>query len=107
MLRSLYPEGWALPPAYASAVSALWPGPLTILLPRSERVPEAVTCGQPTMAVRMPSHPVARALIEACGFPVAAPSANSSGRPSPTLASHVVSDLAGRIPLVLDGGACG
>ena len=107
MLRSLYPAGWALPPAYAAAVSALWPGPLTILLPRSKRVPEAVTCGQPTMAVRMPSHPVARALIEACGFPVAAPSANSSGRPSPTLASHVVSDLAGRIPLVLDGGACG
>ena len=106
MLRSLYPPGWTLPPAYGAAVAALWPGPLTILLPRSSLVPDAVTCGLPTMAVRMPSHPVALQLIEACGFPLAAPSANSSGRPSPTLASHVLSDLQGRIPLVLDGGPC-
>lgn len=107
MLASLYPPGWLLPHVYEAAVAAFWPGPLTILLPRSELVADAVTAGLPTMAVRMPAHPVALRLIEACGFPLAAPSANSSGRPSPTQAAHVVSDLGGRIPLVLDGGPCG
>ncbi|KXZ42995.1 hypothetical protein GPECTOR_108g190 [Gonium pectorale] len=106
MLASLYPPGWSLPAIYTAAVAELWPGPLTILLPRSPLVPDAVTCGMPTMAVRMPAHPLALALIAACGFPLAAPSANSSGRPSPTLARHVLSDLDGRIPLVLDGGPC-
>lgn len=70
------------------------------------QVPEVVTCGQPTMAVRMPAHPVARTLIAMSGLPLAAPSANSSGRPSPTLASHVLEDLTGRIPMVVDGGQC-
>ncbi|KAL6764481.1 DHBP synthase RibB-like alpha/beta domain-containing protein [Haematococcus lacustris] len=106
MLRALYPPGWKLPSSYQAAVQAHWPGPLTILLPRSPQVPDIVTCGQPTMAVRMPSHPVARALIALAGVPLAAPSANSSGRPSPTTAAHVMEDLAGRIPLVLDGGPC-
>ncbi|MEW5306626.1 MAG: hypothetical protein WDW36_009080 [Sanguina aurantia] len=107
MLQALYPAGWELPAVYTQAVAELWPGPLTILLPCSPLIPPIVTCGHPTMAVRMPSHPVARALIAACGFPLAAPSANSSGRPSPTLATHVMEDLCGRIPLVLDGGPCG
>ncbi|MEW5316566.1 MAG: hypothetical protein WDW38_007933 [Sanguina aurantia] len=107
MLQALYPAGWELPAVYTQVVAELWPGPLTILLPCSPLIPSIVTCGHPTMAVRMPSHPVARALIAACGFPLAAPSANSSGRPSPTLASHVMEDLCGRIPLVLDGGPCG
>ncbi|PNH10570.1 tRNA threonylcarbamoyladenosine biosynthesis protein sua5 [Tetrabaena socialis] len=106
MLASLYPAGWSLPPVYEAVVKDLWPGPLTILLPRSALVSDAVTCGLPTMAVRMPAHPVALALIAACGFPLAAPSANSSGRPSPTLARHVLADLGGRIPLILDGGPC-
>ncbi|GLC38584.1 hypothetical protein PLESTB_001742000 [Pleodorina starrii] len=106
MLASLYPPGWSLPPLYQALVRDLWPGPLTLLLPRSTLVPDTVTCGQPTMAVRMPAHPVALALIAACGFPLAAPSANSSGRPSPTLARHVLTDLGGRVPLILDGGAC-
>ncbi len=106
MLAGLYPAGWELPPIYEQLARELWPGPLTILVPRSPLVPDAVTCGLPTMAVRMPAHPVALALIAACGFPLAAPSANSSGRPSPTLASHVLDDLGGRIPLVLDGGPC-
>ncbi|EFJ51646.1 hypothetical protein VOLCADRAFT_56845 [Volvox carteri f. nagariensis] len=106
MLASLYPPGWALPSVYEAIVRDLWPGPLTILLPRSHLVPDVVTCGQSTMAVRMPAHPVALALIAACGFPLAAPSANSSGRPSPTLARHVLDDLGGRVPLILDGGAC-
>ncbi|GBF98575.1 translation factor [Raphidocelis subcapitata] len=108
MLASLYPGNPdPVPAVYAAALAAHWPGPLTVLLPASPLVPPAVTAGHPTMAVRMPSHPVARAAIAAAGVPLAAPSANSSGRPSPTRAEHVVADLAGRVPLVIDGGACG
>ena len=87
-------------------MDAFWPGPLTLLLPKTEAVPSVVTAGLPTVAVRMPSHPVAKALLDACRCPVAAPSANRSGRPSPTLAEHVLEDMAGRIPLILDGGPC-
>ena len=65
-----------------------------------------VTAGLDSVAIRMPSHPVARALIEACGLPIAAPSGNRSGRPSPTLAAHMLEDMDGRVPLILDGGAC-
>lgn len=65
-----------------------------------------MTCGLPTMAVRMPAHPVARAIIALAGCPLAAPSANSSGRPSPTCAQHVLQDLGGRVGLVVDGGPC-
>lgn len=106
MLADLYPEGFVMPQVYCQAVKRYWPGPLTILLPKSPLVPDGVTCGQPTMAVRMPLHPVARELIDICGFPLAAPSANSSSRPSPTRAEHVLEDLQGKIPLVLDGGEC-
>ena len=81
-----------------------WPGPLTLILSRSSRVPDEVTAGLPTVAVRVPLHPVARALIDAAGVPVAAPSANLFSRPSPTRASHVVEDLDGRIDLIIDGG---
>jgi L-threonylcarbamoyladenylate synthase len=81
-----------------------WPGPLTLILPRSSRVPDEVTAGLPTVAVRVPLHPVARALIDAAAVPVAAPSANLFSRPSPTQASHVVEDLDGRIDLIVDGG---
>jgi L-threonylcarbamoyladenylate synthase len=83
---------------------AFWPGPLTLVLPRRLLVPDVVTSGGPTVAVRVPRHPVARALIAAAGVPVAAPSANLFSRPSPTTAAHVLSDLDGRIDLVLDGG---
>jgi L-threonylcarbamoyladenylate synthase len=82
-----------------------WPGPLTMIFPRSAGVPDEVTAGLPTVAVRVPAHPVARALIDAAAGPVAAPSANLFSRPSPTQASHVVDDLDGRIDLVLDGGS--
>ncbi len=85
---------------------AFWPGPLTMILPKSDRVPREVSAGLDTVAIRMPSHPVARALIEQSGLPLAAPSANRSGRPSPTRASHVLEDMEGRIPLILDGGPC-
>ena len=86
---------------------AFWPGPLTMILPKAPEVPYETTGGLDTVAVRMPSHPVAAAVIRAGGGFIAAPSANASGRPSPTLAEHVYEDLAGRIPLILDGGEVG
>ena len=82
-----------------------WPGPLTIVLRRSSRVPDEVTAGLDTVAIRVPSHPVARALLEIAGVPIAAPSANLFSRPSPTRASHVLADLDGRIDIIIDGGA--
>jgi L-threonylcarbamoyladenylate synthase len=81
-----------------------WPGPLTLILPRSDRVPAEVSAGLKTVAVRSPAHPVAHALIERAGVPVAAPSANLFSRPSPTTAAHVLQDLDGRVDLVLDAG---
>ncbi|MDI3316822.1 MAG: L-threonylcarbamoyladenylate synthase [Bacillota bacterium] len=83
-----------------------WPGPLTLVLPRKAAVADEVTAGLETVGVRMPDHPVARALLRATGRPVAAPSANRSGRPSPTTAEDVLADLDGRIDAVLDGGPC-
>ena len=85
-------------------MDAFWPGPLTIILPRKDAVPSSVTAGLDTVAVRMPSHPVALALLKACNLPIAAPSANRSGKPSPTSAKHVFDDMDGRIPLIIDGG---
>jgi L-threonylcarbamoyladenylate synthase len=82
-----------------------WPGPLTLVLPRQAAVPSAVTAGLDTVGVRVPSHPVAHALLVVARVPVAAPSANLFGRPSPTRAEHVLEDLAGRVDLILDGGA--
>ncbi len=96
-----------IPSEARTLADAFWPGPLTMILPKSGAVPYETTGGLTTVAVRMPSHPVARALILASGGFIAAPSANTSGRPSPTLASHVAADLAGRIPLILDGGPVG
>ena len=81
-----------------------WPGPLTLLVPRSAQLPAAVTAGRDTVAVRIPDHPVARALIEIANLPLAAPSANRFGRTSPTTAEHVLRDLDGRIDAVLDAG---
>ena len=83
---------------------AFWPGPLTLLLPRTEAVPDAVTAGRDLVGVRIPAHPVARALLQAAGVPVAAPSANLFGHTSPTTAAHVLADLNGRIEAVLDAG---
>lgn len=86
--------------------SAFMPGPLTVILPKKDIIPLSVTGGLPTVAVRCPSHPVARALIEAAGLPIAAPSANLSGKPSPTRASYVVEDMNGRVDMIIDGGDC-
>ncbi|MGC1479066.1 MAG: L-threonylcarbamoyladenylate synthase [Chthoniobacterales bacterium] len=85
---------------------AFWPGPLTLVLPRRGEVPDIVTAGQVTVAVRMSAHPVMAAVLAEFGGPVAAPSANRFGRISPTTAAHVAAELGGRIPLIVDGGAC-
>ena len=83
-----------------------WPGPLTIVLPKSDNIPDCVSAGLDTVGVRMPNHKAALALIEKAGTPIAAPSANTSGKPSPTTANHVLEDMDGKIPLILDGGMC-
>lgn len=96
-----YPESRA-----AALIKAFWPGPLTLVLPATDLAKKALTRGLDTVAVRMPAHPVALALIRQAGRPIAAPSANLSGKPSPTSAQHVLEDFAGYIPLILDGGLC-
>ncbi|KAL5507789.1 hypothetical protein ACEPAH_5407 [Sanghuangporus vaninii] len=109
MLHRLLPSSYALSPIYEALIKAFWPGPLTLLFPAdSNIIPSAVTAGHPSVAVRMPSHPVARALIAFSGVPLAAPSANVSGKPSATRAEHVLDDLGrtGRLRLILDGGPC-
>jgi L-threonylcarbamoyladenylate synthase len=94
-----------VPDSARRLAARFWPGPLTLVLRRSDRVPDEVTAGLNTVAIRVPAHRVARALLAAAGVPIAAPSANLFSRPSPTRASHVLDDLAGRIDLVIDGGA--
>lgn len=83
---------------------AFWPGPLTVVLPVKDSIPRTVTAGLSTVALRCPSHPVARALLCAAGVPIAAPSANLSGSPSPTCARHVIEDMNGRVSMIIDGG---
>ncbi len=92
-----------IPPEAKLLAEQFWPGPLTMILPKREEVPYVTTGGLDTVAVRMPSHPIARALIEE-STPIAAPSANISGRPSPTLAEHVIDDFYGKIECIIDGG---
>lgn len=94
-----------LPDSAVTLAAALWPGPLTLVLPRSSLVSDEVTAGLDTVAVRVPSHPVARALVAAAGVPVAAPSANLFSRPSPTRAEHVAEDLGDAIDFIIDSGA--
>ncbi len=98
-------QGKLSPQAVALARN-FWPGPLTLVLPKGRNVPDGVTAGLDTVAVRMPAHPVARRLIQQSGCKIAAPSANLSGKPSPTTARHVYDDMHGKIPLILDGGEC-
>ncbi len=93
-----------VPAAAERLIAAFWPGPLTLLLPRTSQVPDNVTANRPLVGVRMPAHPIALALIEAAGIPIAAPSANRFGHTSPTTAAHVLHDLDHRIDAVLDGG---
>lgn len=86
-------------------MDTFWPGPLTLVMPKSEKIPPIITAGLDTVGIRIPSHPIALALIRKAGIPIAAPSANSSGRPSPTLAKHVMEDLAGKVDIIIDGGS--
>ncbi|MGM0445374.1 MAG: L-threonylcarbamoyladenylate synthase [Bacillota bacterium] len=95
-----------IPEVVERLISKFWPGPLTIIFNKSKIVPDITTASLDTVAIRMPSHPVALALIEEVQSPLAAPSANSSGLPSPTKAEHVYNDLDGKIPLIVDGGIC-
>lgn len=102
--RAMLDEVAIVSPQAALLIKAFWPGPLTLLLPRTNNIPDSVTAGRPLVGVRMPTHTIALALIEAAGVPIAAPSANRFGRTSPTTAAHVLEDLDHRIDAVLDGG---
>jgi L-threonylcarbamoyladenylate synthase len=95
-----------LPPKARALMETFWPGPLTIVFKKSSVIPSEVTAGLNTVAIRMPNHPVALRLIDYSGLPIAAPSANRSGHISPTTARHVLEDMDGIIPLILDGGKC-
>ena len=98
---------WSRMPKQAQILmDTFWPGPLTLVAPKSDIVPDEVTAGLNTVAVRLPQNKTARALIAKAGVPIAAPSANRSGKPSPTTAQHVLDDLGERIPLIIDGGPC-
>ncbi len=96
-----------IPDAAYALAQKFWPGPLTMILKRRENVPDVTTGGLDTVGMRCPDHPVTLAIIEAADVPVAAPSGNISGRPSPTCARHMVEDMDGRIDGIVDGGACG
>ncbi len=104
-LEELLPLVSEIPKNASLLMEQFWPGPLTIVFPKSALVPYEVTGGLESVAVRFPENKIARALIRASGLPIAAPSANSSGKPSPTRASHVEFDLNGKIDMILDGGA--
>src|SRR5581483_7962581 len=103
MLQSLVTE---MPAKLDDLFSAFMPGPLTVVLPKKATVPDIVTAGKDTVAVRFPAHPVAQGLIATSGLPITAPSANRFQHVSPTTAEHVLADLDGRIEAVLDGGPC-
>lgn len=95
-----------IPDSAKALAEAFWPGPLTIILPKSDLIPDEVSGGLDTVAVRMPENEIARAIIESSGVPLAAPSANLSGKPSPTSAAHVIDDMNGRIEAIVDSGDC-
>ena len=101
MLRGIVAE---VPPRARKLAAAFWPGPLTMVMPRGEEVSDVTCAGLDTVGVRMPSHPVVQAVIRASGVAFAAPSANLSGKPSPTNAQDTLADMDGRLPLILDGG---
>lgn len=98
--------GEDLSPSFYRLAEAFWPGPLAMIVKKRSTIPNIVSAGHPTIAIRMPIHPIARKLIEGVGEPLVAPSANLSGRPSPTRAQDVFDDLEGRIRFILDGGDC-
>ncbi|MBE5883755.1 MAG: threonylcarbamoyl-AMP synthase [Lachnospiraceae bacterium] len=105
--EDIYPIVREVPEDAKRIAQAFWPGPLTMILPKSDKVPSETTGGLDTVAVRMPAHPVAQRLIAYSGGYVAAPSANTSGKPSPTVAKYVVEDMHGKIDVIIDGGEVG
>ena len=105
-LSELYGIARTVPPVALKLADAFWPGPLTMIFEKQERIPYETTGGLDTVAVRMPAHQAALELIRLSGVPIAAPSANLSGHPSPTCAEHVIRDLSGRIDMIIDGGSC-
>ncbi len=104
--EAIYPLVETIPAAAEKVIEAFCPGPITLVMNKSKLVPDAVTAGGATVAIRIPEHQIARKLIEMSGVPVAAPSANISGRPSPTTAAHVAADLSKQVSYIIDGGAC-
>jgi len=106
LIDDVKPLVMSIPDVFYNLADKYWPGPLTLIMQKSDAVPDNVTAGLDTVAIRMPSHPAALALIRTAGVPVAAPSANPSGKPSPTKASHVFNDIGGKIKYILDGGDC-
>lgn len=106
-IQDVYKIASDVPENATALMEAFWPGPLTIILPKKDIVPDGTTGGLNTVAIRMPSHPVALSLIKESGVLIAAPSANTSGRPSPTNASHVIEDMDGKIDMIIDGGDVG
>lgn len=100
MLDELVSE---IPELAVKCAEKFWPGPLTMIMPKSDKIPKITSGGLDTVGIRMPSHKTAKAIIKACGFPLAAPSANLSGSPSPTTAQHVFNDMNGKIPCIVDG----
>ncbi len=105
-LEEIPPLVREIPEAAKLLMEAFWPGPMTLILPKADCISSAVSAGLDTVGIRMPASDAARALIRAAGTPIAAPSANRSGKPSPTTAQHVFEDMDGRIPMILDGGEC-
>jgi len=103
-IEDLHSLAAGIPPEADKLVDHFWPGPLTVVVEKTEAVPDIVTTGLSTVAIRMPSNEIAKTFIKAAGVPIAAPSANMFGRPSPTSAGHVTEDLNGRIDVILDGG---
>lgn len=103
-MDGIYPLVSEVPEAAVKLADAFWPGPMTLIFNKSSRIPYTTSGGLDTVAIRMPSDPVANALIRLSGVPIAAPSANTSGRPSPTKAEHVLADMNGRIEMIIDGG---
>ncbi|MDE7360510.1 MAG: threonylcarbamoyl-AMP synthase [Oscillospiraceae bacterium] len=105
-MKMLPPLVREIPDTAKALAERFWGGPLTMIFPKSDKIPSVTSGGLDTVAVRMPSNEAAREIIKKCGFPLAAPSANLSGKPSPTTARHVFDDMNGRIPLIIDGGEC-
>ena len=105
-MQALEQVAAVVPPLAVKLAERFWPGPLTMVLRRRDNVPDQVTAGLDTVGMRCPAHPLCRAVIQAADVPVAAPSGNTSGRPSPTTAAHMLEDMDGRIDAILDGGPC-